>query len=69
MGRYDLDTYHLVYLTHTDKAVCVAETQGDDEGTWLPLSQVDVHGRLENLDRGDDITVDIPEWLADKECL
>lgn len=69
MGRYDLDTHELIYLTHTDKAVCVAESQDDDEGIWLPLSQVEVSGRLEDLDRGDDITVDVPEWLAEQEGL
>lgn len=48
-----------VLIKHqTEKAVLVAETE-DDDGVWLPLSQVEVDGDVGSIG-----TVTLPEWLA-----
>ena len=36
----------------------------EDEAVWLPKSQIEYYG-----DVGDEVEVNIPEWLADEKCL
>jgi len=59
----------------TDRAIRVrlADELGDDEGTWVPLSQIedifddDGPVDLAELDHGDVATFTVPEWLAERE--
>ena len=42
----------------------------DDDTIWLPKSQISYDEKLNGYERGDTITVEMPEWLAeDKELI
>ena len=55
------------YVSSTDKAVLV-EIDGDKE--WIPISQIrDASVDLDELEKGDPVTITIPEWLAEEKGL
>ena len=56
------------YITSTDKALLI---EADGEQVWIPISQInDLSVELSELERGDPLTITIPEWLAeDKELI
>ena len=42
----------------------------DDEGVWIPFSQVEkTDTSMANLEKGDEVVIEIPEWLAQKKEL
>ena len=55
-----------VFQTQTDKAVLVSD---GDEDVWLPKSCVEFDRDFEDLERGDTITIQVAEWLAEQEGL
>lgn len=60
--RSDLVDLSVEYLHHTDKAVLVKEGKNE---VWLPLSQCETEpSDLDSLERGDEVEVTCPEWLA-----
>ena len=61
MSTDDSVTFDCTYVSETDRAVLV---NVEDEEIWLPKSQVDDLG--DNNERGDELTLSIPEWLADQ---
>jgi len=64
MARIDSDTYELVYIRDTEKAIAVKRTteeDDDDDLIWLPKSQIDYD---EDCAKGEIIEVEIPDWLA-----
>jgi hypothetical protein len=64
MARNDMiDVEDLEFLHETDSAILV---ECDGEEVWLPLSQIEWDGDAE---RGDTITVSMPEWLAEDKGL
>jgi len=55
------------YVSSTDKAILV-EIDGDKE--WIPRSQIyDASVDLDELEKGDPVTITIPEWLAEEKGL
>lgn len=50
------------YLFETDKAILI-NTDGSDEGVWLPKSQLVKWNSETKPNRGDKIMLDAPEWL------
>ena len=55
------------FVHHTDKAVLIND--GDRE-VWIPKSQISVLEDWYDLEPGDPLTIEIPEWLAeDKELI
>ena len=61
MSRGRTDTFTLFFLHETERAIRVAESENDDEGFWLPKSQVEYE---DGVEPGDWVDVEIPEWLA-----
>ncbi len=51
------------FIHATGKAICV-DFDGDGEGTWLPLSQVELDFEPDEAVEGLVVTVEVPEWLA-----
>lgn len=60
------ETVDVVFLHMTDRAVLVAEDK-DDEGVWLPLSQVEIDPT--DPERGDLIELTGPQWLLEDRGL
>jgi len=58
------------YIASTNKAILI---EVDGEREWLPMSQIsDASVDLNDipaLDRGDPLTITIPEWLAEEKGL
>jgi hypothetical protein len=53
------------YISSTDKAILV---EVDGERDWIPISQInDLSVELHTLERGDPLTITIPEWLAEEK--
>ncbi len=64
MARNDMiDVEDLEFLHETDSAILV-EFDGDE--VWIPLSQIEWGMDAE---KGDTITVSMPEWLAEAKGL
>ncbi len=64
MARNDMiEVEDLEFLHETDSAILV---EYDGEEVWLPLSQIEWDGDAE---KGDSITVTMPEWLAEEKGL
>lgn len=63
--HYDVD---VVFQTSTPMAICV---RGDDEGrdVWLPRSLIRTRPKVNDMLRGDLVTVSAPEWLLEREGL
>lgn len=59
-------TFDAVFQVLAGKAVLV---EHGVELVWLPLSQVTCALPLQSLRRGDEVTVTIPQWLAEKKGL
>lgn len=55
-------------VSPTSMAICVRE-EGKLRDVWLPLSLIEVRARLNDLDRGDTVTILAPEWLLEREGL
>lgn len=67
MSRNDSpETVEVVFLHMTDRAVLVAEDE-DDEGVWLPLSQVEMDP--EDPERGEVVEITGPQWLLEDRGL
>ena len=61
--------YELIYINQTDKAILVSEDD-PDEGIWLPKSQIEYdENEIDCADKGEEIEIGIPEWLAEQEGL
>lgn len=53
------------YISSTERAILV-EVDGDRD--WVPKSQIsDSSVDLDDLERGDMVTITIPEWLAEEK--
>ena len=57
-----MEKYYFIFLAQTDYAILV-----DDAGykIWLPKSQITCSEEYELLIGGDEIEVNIPDWLAE----
>ena len=57
------------YLWHTEMSMLINDAGAGD--VWLPLSQIEFEpgDNIEDLMRGDTITIFAPEWLAKKNDL
>jgi len=69
MGRNETTEVEIIFITHTDKAISIRQEEG--ESIWIPKSLVK---NLEDSDyktffNGDEITIEIPEWLAEEKDL
>lgn len=65
--RSDLTEIEVVYQTETALAICVRETEDeDDEDIWLPFSEIEVTGRRR---RGGVVEITAPEWLLQEKGL
>lgn len=57
-----------VYQNQTDKAVCLyIEDCGEDR--WIPKSVIRDWSDSDQLERGDEIEIEVQEWFAVKEGL
>lgn len=63
--RSDLHGIEVIYQTKTQLAVCVRETE-DEEDVWLPRSQVEIEGQHV---RGHVVKLTAPEWLLTEKGL
>ena len=73
MSGKDLVEISCHFVTYTDKAILIND--GDQE-VWIPQSQIndvtydrDDAEEWEDLEPGDSLTIEIPEWLAEKNGL
>jgi hypothetical protein len=60
-------TFNVFVCVVKDKSICLARTKKefeDRQGTWFPISQCRME---EDVRRGDQIDVEIADWLAEKE--
>lgn len=55
------------YVRHTNAGNQVAIVDADDKTHYLPVSKIELSP--EDPEEGDDITVTMPEWLAENEGL
>lgn len=64
-----IETFTLIYINQTDKAILVYEDD-PDHGFWLPKSQIEYDElEVDSAEAGDDIEINIPEWLAKQNGL
>ena len=61
-----IDVEDLTFVRSTDAAILVEDPDGDE--VWLPKSQIEWPEEA-LAERGDTITVTMPEWLAEKKGL
>lgn len=61
-----MEEYLLEFLHKSENAILVKDCE---DSIWLPLSQIEIEDDLECLERGDFITVFIPDWLAEEKEL
>lgn len=59
----------VVFQTLSGLAICVREDEDSDCDIWLPLSQITVMARLNDLERGDPVMIQAPEWLLERKGL
>lgn len=65
MARNDMiEVEDLTFVRETSAAILVQDPDGSE--IWLPQSQIDWP---EDAERGDVITVSMPEWLAEDKGL
>ena len=50
-------------------AICVREDEESRRDIWLPLSLIVVKAKLRDLERGDAVTIEAPEWMLEREGL
>lgn len=62
--RSDLVDLLLIKVHETDKAVLFKESDGDEDGVWLPKSSIEVQHK-----RGNIYEVTLPEYLAHEKGL
>lgn len=59
-----------VFVHKTNGAILIKETEDHEESIWIPISQIsDCDKNLQDLKKGDFITITIPEWLAEEKEL
>jgi hypothetical protein len=64
-----IDAYVLIFINQTDKAILAYETD-PDQGIWFPKSQIEYDETEINCAiAGDDIELNIPDWLAEEKGL
>ena len=56
-----MEEYLFEKIAETDRAILVSD--GDVE-CWLPKSQIEIPEDCEDAEKGDMITIYIPDWLA-----
>lgn len=62
--------YEGYYIHSTDDAILfLPEDWDEDDAIWLPKSRTDWDGSLSDLDRGDEIVMTVPNWLAEDKGL
>jgi len=55
------------YIRSSDRAILI---EVDGEQDWIPKSQIiDASVDLDDLEKGDPVTITIPEWLAEEKVL
>jgi hypothetical protein len=64
----DEETLQMLFLRSTERAVLLGQDE-DDNGTWLPLSQLTLDPPIQDLNIGDTVEVTAPTWLLEKEGL
>lgn len=53
------------YIHSTDDAILfLPEDWDEDDAVWLPKSRINHYESLKDLDRGDEIIMIVPNWLA-----
>jgi hypothetical protein len=55
------------YVRHTNAENQIQIVDADDKEHFLPVSQIEIDPK--EPEEGDDITITMPEWLAEKEGL
>lgn len=61
----EFESFVFEFVTETDGAILVEDGDGK---YWLPKSQIDYDSGPE-YEKGDEIEIDIPEWLAEEKGL
>lgn len=65
-----MESFIVCFTCKTDKAIGVKELPDADDIIWLPLSQIEIDDvELDSAEKGDDIEVNIPTWLAEEKGL
>lgn len=73
MSRRQLDTYTVLFVAKTNRALLVHDPACADEehNEWIPFSQIeelkDDPSGLDGLKKGEEIDVTIPLWLAEEK--
>ena len=60
----EMESFIFEFVTETDCAILVEDDTGN---YWLPKSQINYDGA--EYEKGDEIAIDIPEWLAEDKGL
>ena len=60
----EMESFMFEFVTETDGAILVEDEDGK---YWLPKSVIEYDGA--EYEKGDEITIDIPEWLAEEKGL
>ncbi len=64
-----METFLLYFVNQTDDALLVHDGYSDDP-VWLPKSQIEYcEADLIGITKGDQIEINIPEWLAEEKGL
>ena len=58
--KSNIEDIDVIFVHSTERAVLVRKDEADKEGSWFPLSQVEVDGLKE---RGRVVTLTAPDWL------
>ena len=66
-----MESYTLELVTQSRKAFCFSFQGGN--GFWAPKSQVEIDSvepyEYDSLERGEDLDVYLPDWLAEEKGL
>ena len=64
-----IDSYALIFINKTDDAILAYDIDPDD-AIWFPKSQIEFdEEEIDSAVAGDDIELNIPEWLAENTGL
>jgi hypothetical protein len=70
--KSDLHDIKVIYQHHTDRAVCIRETEGGPD-IWIPLATCEVEPDLADTfrrpQRGDIVTLTAPERVLNEKGL
>lgn len=61
MNKKQLHDFTVTYLSHSPKAIRV---QYEGEEYWLPFSEVEMEDDPEEMTRGYDFVITVPDWLV-----